>query len=63
MVDEIVRRPVDAFRPEGIYFFGLDLWHPGEPVEPPLEEVREAIALARDVYDAFLTRLPAEVRP
>lgn len=28
-----------------------------------VEEAREALALAREVYDAVLCRLPEEVRP
>ena len=37
--------------------------YPGEPAEPTRRETEEALALAREVYDAILTRLPAEVRP
>lgn len=37
--------------------------YPGEPVEPNEAEAREALALARQVYDAVLARLPTEVRP
>lgn len=37
--------------------------YPGEPDEPPREEAEDALALAREVYDAILGRLPAEVRP
>ena len=37
--------------------------YPGEPAEPPVEEAQEALACAREVYEAVLSRLPAEVRP
>jgi HEPN domain-containing protein len=37
--------------------------YPGEPQEPPREEADSAWALAREVYDAVLERLPADVRP
>jgi HEPN domain-containing protein len=37
--------------------------YPGEPHEPPREEAEGALALAREVYDAVLARLPAEVWP
>ena len=37
--------------------------YPGEPAEPDEAEARQALALAREVYDAILARLPAEVRP
>jgi HEPN domain-containing protein len=37
--------------------------YPGEPSDPPREEAHSALKLAREVYDAVLERLPAEVRP
>jgi hypothetical protein len=37
--------------------------YPGEPEEPSLSESQDAFTLAREVYDAILSRLPAEVRP
>lgn len=37
--------------------------YPGEPEEPPVEEADSALALAREVFDAILARLPEEVRP
>ena len=41
-------------------------WHfryPSERDEPTSEEAEEALALAREVYDAILARLPEEMRP
>ena len=37
--------------------------YPGEPEEPSREETESALALAREVYDTILDRLPADVRP
>jgi HEPN domain-containing protein len=37
--------------------------YPGEPEEPSREEAESALALAREVYDTVLSRLPAEVGP
>jgi hypothetical protein len=36
--------------------------YPGEPEEPPLPEAQAAFVLAREVYEATLSRLPAEGR-
>lgn len=37
--------------------------YPGEPFEPPVSEAEEALAMAREVYEAILNRLPDDVRP
>lgn len=37
--------------------------YPGAPYEPRVEEGQAAMALAREVTEAVLTRLPREVRP
>lgn len=37
--------------------------YPGEPEEPLREEAASALELAREVYEAVLERLPADVRP
>jgi HEPN domain-containing protein len=37
--------------------------YPGEPAEPLVEEAQEALALAREVYEAVLSRLSTEIRP
>jgi len=34
--------------------------YPGEPQEPSVEEAERAIALAREVYEAVVSRLPPE---
>jgi HEPN domain-containing protein len=34
--------------------------YPGEPQEPSIEEAKQAIALAREVYEAVVLRLPSE---
>lgn len=36
--------------------------YPGQPEEPAVAEAQEALALAREVYEAILARLPEEVR-
>jgi len=36
--------------------------YPGEPQEPGLEEVRRALALAHEAYQAILARMPPEAR-
>lgn len=37
--------------------------YPGAPLAPAEEEVREALTLARAVYEAVLARLPEDVAP
>jgi len=37
--------------------------YPGAPYQPSLEEARAAEAIAREVFEAILARLPEEVRP
>lgn len=37
--------------------------YPGDPEEPTQEEADEALAIAREVFDAILARLPKETRP
>jgi len=37
--------------------------YPGEPEEPSLEEAEEALAIAQEVFEAILRRLPPEVAP
>ncbi len=37
--------------------------YPGEPDEPSVAEAQEALAIAREVYEGVLIRLPEETRP
>ena len=37
--------------------------YPGESDEPERDEAAEAVAAARNIYSAILTRLPAQARP
>lgn len=37
--------------------------YPGEPEGPSVVEAQEALALAREVYAAILSRLPEEIQP
>jgi HEPN domain-containing protein len=50
-------------RAEDLTQFAWVFRYPGDEEEPSREEAAEALALARDVYDAILARLPADVRP
>ena len=36
---------------------------PGDPEEPTQQEADEALAIAREVFDAILAHLPTEIRP
>jgi len=49
-------------RASGLTEYAWKFRYPGEPEEPPLEEAEDALAMARDVYEAVLARLPQEVR-
>jgi HEPN domain-containing protein len=50
-------------RAERLTPFAWIFRYPGDVGEPRTEEVAEARALAREVYDAVLARLPTETRP
>lgn len=43
--------------------YAWEFRYPGDAEEPTREEAEKALALAREVLDAVLQRLPAEVRP
>ena len=60
-IDTTLRALVDGAVPLTDYAWRFR--YPGAPAEPPVDEAQEALALAREVYDAVLGRLPAEVRP
>jgi hypothetical protein len=37
--------------------------YPGDPEEPTADEARSALAIAREVHEAILSRVPPESRP
>lgn len=43
--------------------FAWEFRYPGETAVPTLDEARRALAIARSVYDALLSRLPKDVHP
>lgn len=55
-------RPL-AERAEDLTPFAWLFRYPGDLEEPPREEAEAALALAGEVYEAVLARLPEEVRP
>lgn len=50
-------------RAEALTTFAWIFRYPGELEEPSVEDAVSALALARDVYNSVLSRLPEEVRP
>lgn len=46
-------------RAERLTVFAWVFRYPGDATEPPIEEARDALTVARDVYDAVVARLPA----
>jgi HEPN domain-containing protein len=50
-------------RAETLSEYATRFRYPGASYEPRLEEGQAALALAREVTEAILTRLPREVRP
>ncbi len=50
-------------RAERLTVFAWIFRYPGDVQEPPVEEVAGALALAHEIYDAVLARVPAEARP
>lgn len=51
-----------AEQAEDLTAFAWVFRYPGAPEEPAVEEARDALALAREVFQAVIARLPAEVR-
>ena len=47
----------------GLTDFAWAFRYPGEPLRPKRKEAEEGLALARQVVEAILSRLPTEVRP
>jgi HEPN domain-containing protein len=63
-IDETLKPIVDRVVPLTEYAWKFR--YPGvpdEPEEPSVSEAQDALARAREVYEAVLSRLPAEVRP
>lgn len=50
-------------RAERLTVFAWIFRYPGDAMKPPAREASDALALARDVYDAVLARLPTDVLP
>jgi len=48
-------------RAERLTTFAWIFRYPGDLEDPPVDEVVEALAVARDVHNAVLARLPTEV--
>ena len=59
-IDPTLRPVVDRAAPLTEYAWKFR--YPGDPDAPDVNEVREALTIARDVYAAVLGRLPNEVR-
>ena len=60
-VDSTLRSLIDRAVPLTEYAWKFR--YPGEPEEPSREEADEALAIAREVYVAVVSRLPPETRP
>lgn len=50
-------------RAERLTKYAWTFRYPGAPYDPTRDEAAAALALAREVYDAVLTRLPSETHP
>jgi HEPN domain-containing protein len=50
-------------RADDLSVFAWAFRYPGDPEEPTRTEVEDALALAREVYEAMLAKLPPELRP
>ncbi len=60
-LDSTLKRAVDKAVPLTEYAWKFR--YPGEPESPSREEASEAMAIAREVYESLLARLPDDVRP
>jgi HEPN domain-containing protein len=49
-------------RAERLSVYAWAFRYPGDAVDPPLEEAQAALAVAREVVEALLARLPPEIR-
>lgn len=52
-----------CMRADRLSVFAWAFRYPGDPEGPSRIEVVEALRLAREVFEAMLSRLPAELRP
>lgn len=43
--------------------FAVGYRYPGQEIHPSTEEIESMIALAKEIYDAIIKRIPSEVRP
>ena len=50
-------------RAERLSVFAWAFRYPGDPEEPARDEAEGALRLAHEVYEAVLSRVPAELRP
>jgi HEPN domain-containing protein len=50
-------------RAETLSEYATRFRYPGARYEPSLEEARVVVALAREVMEAIVSRLPRDVRP
>lgn len=50
-------------RADRLSVFAWAFRYPGNPEEPELGEVDDALSLAGEVFEALLSRLPADARP
>ncbi len=60
-IDPTLQEPIR--RAAGLTEYAWRFRYPGEPQQPPVPEAREALALAREVYGAIISRLPEGTRP
>ncbi len=58
-----VAQGVPRLAPVPLTEFAWRFRYPGEPEDPTPEEAEDALATAREVYEAIATRLPEELRP
>lgn len=60
-IDPALEREVDPARE--LTAFAWKFRYPGEPAEPSQEEAEAVLRIARKVYEAVRSRLPAETHP
>jgi len=60
-VDSTLRALIDCAAPLTEYAWKFR--YPGDPEEPSFDETKEALQIAREVYEAVLGLLPEDVRP